>query len=126
MNVLLGLSLGVKEDTLGVSGGHKGDFETAGHTRIREELVFELSCTEVGLYLGDQVNGVTAVASAATVLDLDDVACVLVALDLVGLLASLHILVNINYNCLFEELPFIFSVRRNLIKCILYFLYFHA
>ena len=87
MDVLLGLSLGVKEDTFGVSRGNEGDFETAGHTLIHEEFVSELSSTEVGLNLRDQINGVTAVASAATVLDLDDVGCFLVALNLVGLLA---------------------------------------
>ena len=87
MDVSLSLCLGVNEDTLGMSGGEEGDFETASHTLIHEELVFELSCTEVGLHLGNQINGVTAVASATTVLNLDDVLCVLVALNLVGLLA---------------------------------------
>ena len=92
VDVLLGLSLGVKEDTFGVSRGNKGDFEAAGHTWIHVELVFELSCTEVGLNLRDQIHGVTAVASATTVLNLDNIGRVLVALDFVGRSASVHIL----------------------------------
>jgi hypothetical protein len=63
------LFLGVKEGAFGASGSEKGDLKTASHTGICVELVLELSCTDVGLNLRDQINAVTAVASAATVLD---------------------------------------------------------
>jgi|SanBayMetagenome_1026888.scaffolds.fasta_scaffold198790_1 hypothetical protein len=74
-----------------MSGSDKGDFETTSHTWIHVELVFELSCTEVGLHLGNQINGVTAVSSASAVLNLDKVLCVFVALNFVGLSACVHI-----------------------------------
>ena len=90
MDVGLALCLGVKEGAQGDGGSEKCDLETASHTGICVELVLELSCTEVGLNLRDQINAVTAVASAATVLDLKNVLCVLVALDFVGLSARLH------------------------------------
>ena len=90
MEVGLGLCLGVEEVALGVSRSEEGDLKTASHTWVCVELVFELSCTDVGLNLRDQIEAVTAVASAATVLDLDNVLCVLVALDFVGFPSGLH------------------------------------
>jgi hypothetical protein len=90
VNVLLGLCLGVKENTFWLIESEEDDFETACHTWIHVELVFELSFTEVGLDLADQINGVTAVASASTVLNLDDISGIFVALNFVGLLACLH------------------------------------
>jgi hypothetical protein len=80
----------VKEVALGAGRSEKGDLKTASHTRICVELILELSCTDVGLYLRDQINAVAAVASAATVLDLDNVLCVLVALDFVRFPFGLH------------------------------------
>lgn len=90
MEVGLGLCLGVEEVALGASRGEEGDLKTASHTWICVELILELSCTDVGLNLRDQIEAVTAVASAATVLNLDNVLCVLVALDFVGFPSGLH------------------------------------
>lgn len=67
------LFLGVKEGAFGFGGSEKGDLKTASHTGICVELVLELSCTDVGLYLRDQFDGVFAVSSAATVLDRENV-----------------------------------------------------
>ena len=88
--VSLALCLRVKEGAFGAGRCEEGDLKTACYSRICVELVFELSCTDVGLNLRDQINAVAAVASAATVLDLDNVLCVLVALDFVGFPSGLH------------------------------------
>ena len=80
----------MKKDTFWLIGSEENDLETTSHTLIHVELVFELSCTEVGLDLADQINGVTAVASASTVLNLDDISGIFVALNFVGFLACLH------------------------------------
>ena len=81
------LFLGVKDGAFGAGGSEKGDLKTASHTGICVELVLELSCTDVGLNLRDQINGVFAVSSAATVLDRKNVLCFVISLDFVGLSA---------------------------------------
>ena len=86
----LALCLGVKDGAFGAGWSEEGYLKTASHTWICVELILELSCTDVGLNLRDQINAVAAVASAATVLDLDNVLCVLVALDFVGFPSGLH------------------------------------
>jgi len=87
VDVGLALCLGMKERAFGAGGSEKGDLKTASHTWICVELVLELSCTEVGLNLRDQINAVTAVASAATVLHRKNVLCFVVSLNFVGLSA---------------------------------------
>ncbi len=61
------------------------DLETSCLSLILEEVVDELTSTDVLLDLIDKLNGVLAVASAATVLDLDKVVCFGVAEDFVRL-----------------------------------------
>ena len=61
------------------------DFETSSLYFIPEEVVDELTSADVLLDLFDKLNGVLAVASAATVLDLDKVVCFGVAEDFVRL-----------------------------------------
>ena len=83
--------LGVDEDTavgFGLGTSEDGNLKAAGDTGIHVKVVHELTSTEELLSLVDELDGVAAVASAATVLDLHKVACILVAKDLVGL--SLH------------------------------------
>ena len=95
VDVLLCLSLGVDKFALSVRGIEKCDLKTASHTWISEELVFEFSFTEICIDLWYNISGVFAIASASAVLDLENVGCVLVAENLIGLGASIHIFVFI-------------------------------
>jgi hypothetical protein len=90
VDVGLSCSLGVDEDALGLSASEDGHLETTSDTWVLEELVLELTSTEVSLNFVDEVGAVTAIASAATVLDVHDVGCILIALNFVRLLRSLH------------------------------------
>ncbi len=94
MNVLLGLSLGVNElawAILSLGVGENCHLEAAGDTGVSEKLVHELTSTEGLLDLLDKSNGVAAVASAATVLNLHEVGSVGISLDLVWAWTWMHI-----------------------------------
>ena len=69
----------------GLGSVEDGDLEASSDTLVHVEMVDELTSTEELLDLSDEPNGVTAVASATTVLNLHHVASFGVAEDFVWL-----------------------------------------
>ena len=69
----------------GLGSVEDGDLEASSDTLVRVEMVDELTSTEELLDLIDERNGVFAVASATTVLNLHHVASLWVAEDFVWL-----------------------------------------
>lgn len=85
-DVRLGSDLGVDHDAIGglvVLGALvEGDFKTAGGAGVGVEVVLEqTSCLRLDLL--DRGDDVTAVASAAAVLELNGVGCILATKDLI-------------------------------------------
>ena len=64
--------------------GIDSDFEATSNSLVHVQVVDELTSAEDFLDFFDKSNGVLAVASAATELELDHVRCVFVAQDLTG------------------------------------------
>ena len=72
----------------------EGDLKAACGFRVTVEVVLELS-SELELDLLDRSDGMAPIASAAAVLELNEVRSVLVAKDFIGNLGRrLHIIIN--------------------------------
>ena len=80
----------MQEHAVGASVFEEGDLKSAGHALVAVKVVLELT-SRLRFDFLDRSDGVAAVASAATVLEGDEVGRILVTKDLVWLLGGIHI-----------------------------------